>query len=113
MPLLAYILTLPILAGLDLLWAGVLMKGFYHDRIGYLFSSSLHWPALVVLYLFFAFALYYFAILPGYSARMLSKAILNAALLGALAYATYDLTNMATLSPWPLSVTALDILWGA
>lgn len=98
---------------LDLLWLGVLMKDFYKARLGHLMGDTVVWSAAVVFYLVFSAGLMYFAVLPAISAHSLLKAAILGALLGALAYATYDLTNHATLKEWPLAVTLIDIAWGA
>ena len=69
-------------------------------------------PALI-FYLIFVVGIIVFAILPGYADKSLVKTILLAALFGALSYATYDLTNLATLKDWPVHITIIDIVWGA
>jgi uncharacterized membrane protein len=55
----------------------------------------------------------YFAALPAIDAQSLSTAIIRGAFLGFLCYATYDLTNMATIAKWPLSIVVIDMVWGA
>jgi uncharacterized membrane protein len=98
---------------LDLLWLGVIMKNFYFGRLGHLLSGSVVWPAAIAFYFIFAAALTYFAVLPGIEAGSLLKAALLGAVIGFVAYSTYDLTNHATMKNWPLAVTVVDILWGA
>lgn len=95
---------------LDLVWLGVVMKDFYRAQIGHLMSGSVVWPAAIVFYLVYAAGVWFFAVSP---ATSLMKALTLGVLLGALAYATYDLTNQATLKDWPVMVTVLDIIWGA
>lgn len=109
----AYVLTLPFMAAIDLLWIGVFMKSFYTEKLDFILSGSIRPLPAVLFYLAFVAGLFYFAVVPGYVAGSLQKTIVAAALLGALAYATYDLTNMATIAAWPLSVTVVDIIWGA
>lgn len=110
--LLAYLLTLPILVGLDLAWLGVVMKDFYQTRIGHLLSGSVDWHAALLFYLAYALGVMYFASYPAYLEGSWARAAFTGALLGLFAYATYDLTNMATLINWPMSITVVDILWG-
>jgi uncharacterized membrane protein len=98
---------------LDLLWLGVVMKDFYRAQLGHLMGTSVVWGAALVFYLVFAAGLAYFAVLPALAEGSWVRALFLGALLGALCYATYDLTNHATLRDWPLSVTVLDIVWGA
>jgi uncharacterized membrane protein len=96
----------------DLLWLGVIMREFYRMHLGHLMSGGINWYAAVTFYFMYALGIAYFAVLP-YAAQGLWKVVLTSALLGAFAYATYDLTNHATLKDWPLVVTIVDIMWGA
>lgn len=112
MTILAYLFSLPVLVALDLLWLGVVMKGFYQARLGHLITGSFFIPAAVAFYLLYALGMLYFVTLPAYANHSLMQALVRGFLLGVFAYATYDLTNMATLPNWPLSITVVDILWG-
>ena len=107
-----YLATLAAFLAIDMLWLGLVARGFYRGQIGFLLSPSPNWVAAFVFYLIFVGGLLYFAVLPGLQAGSLSKALLHGALFGLLTYATYDLTNLATLKDWPLTVTIVDILWG-
>jgi uncharacterized membrane protein len=75
-------------------------------------SGGVNWYAAVTFYCMYAAGIVYFAVLP-YAPQGLSKVVVTSALLGAFAYATYDLTNHATLKDWPLIVTVVDVMWGA
>lgn len=97
-------------AALDVMWLGFLMKGFYATRLSHLLAPSFSVYAAVAFYLVYAAGVLYFAVLP--SGESLLRAAMLGAGLGLFAYATYDLTNMATLRDWPVSVTLVDILWG-
>lgn len=110
--LLVYLAMIPGIVVLDLLWLGIIMKDFYRANLGHLMASSISWAPAIVFYLVFAFGLLYFAVLPN-AAQGLVRTMLVGALFGAIAYATYDLTNHATLKDWPLAVTLVDIAWGA
>ena len=70
------------------------------------------WAAAIIFYLLFIVGLVVFAIAPGLQAASLGKALLLGALFGLLTYATYDLTNLATIKDWPLIVTVVDLVWG-
>jgi uncharacterized membrane protein len=109
--LLPFFLTVPILVTLDLLWLGVLMKDFYRSQLGHLLSPSIGWGAAVAFYLIFTLGMYVFAIAPA-ADKGWQQALILGVLFGFFAYATYDLTNMATLKNWPLLITTVDILWG-
>ena len=95
-------IAFPILFVLDLLWIGVIGNGFYRSQLGSLLRPDVLWPAALAFYVIYALALAYFVTMPAISMRSLTHALLAGALLGLAAYATYDLTNLATLTGWPL-----------
>lgn len=109
---LAFAISIPIFVSLDLIWLGLIARNFYQSRLGHLLSESVNWPAAIVFYGVFLIGLLIFAIAPAFEARMAMKALLFGALFGFFTYATYDLTNLATLKDWPLSLTIVDIVWG-
>ena len=111
--LFSYFLTVPFFVALDLLWIGYLSGNLYTSRIGHLLAPSVNWYAAAAFYLVFTLGLYYFAVFHGVSRQSLPAAVIAGALFGFFAYATYDLTNMATLKNWPLSITLIDMVWGA
>lgn len=113
-PLIAvYLALLPLLVCLDLLWLGVFMRGFYQTNLGHLLAPHPAWPAAVVFYLLFTAGLVYFALAPAVISGSIVRAVLAGVAFALVAYGTYDLTNQATLRDWPLSVTLLDMAWGA
>ena len=108
-----YFIALPIFLILDGLWLGVIAKGFYAKQIGFLFRTDINWVAALVFYLLFIVTLILFVINPAIEKNSLTHAILFGALFGFITYATYDLTNLATLKDWPLTVTIVDLIWGS
>ena len=74
-------------------------------------EKALLLPALI-FYLLFVVGVLIFAVIPGYQAQSISKTLMLAALFGLMTYATYDLTNLATLRDWPIKITLIDIVWG-
>lgn len=109
-------LYLPLVAlfvGADLLWLGVLMKNFYRANLGHIIGTQIVWPAAIVFYLLFIAGLLYYAIMPGIDSGEVLKTFLLGAGFGLVAYATYDLTNQATIPNWPTIVTVVDLAWGA
>lgn len=96
----------------DALWLGVIMRQFYQLHLGHILSGSVQWVPAVLFYCMYTVGVFYFAIQPHVMGGM-GKVMFMSALLGAFAYATYDLTNHATVKDWPLIVTVLDICWGA
>lgn len=106
-----YIISAPIFFVIDILWLGVVAKSFYQNRIGHLLGK-LQWIAVIIFYLIFLVGLTFFALVPAVTAGEWKTATLYGALFGFFTYATYDLTNLATLKDWPLSVVVVDTSWG-
>ncbi len=107
-----YLIALPVFFAIDMLWLGVIAKNFYRRQIGHLMRADVNWPPAVIFYLLFVLGLVFFVIYPAVSRESLKTALLAGAFFGFIAYATYDLTNLATLKSWPLLVTVVDLLWG-
>ena len=106
-------IALPIFIALDLTWLGVVAKNFYRAQLGFIMTSDIKWTAAIVFYLVFISGLVFFVIAPAVEKGEWTQALLIGALFGFIAYATYDLTNLATLKDWPLLVTIVDMAWGA
>jgi len=107
-----YLLTLPVFFGIDMLWIGVMAKGFYRNNLGHLLRPDINWAAALIFYLLYIVGILIFATLPAMEKQSLRHAIVMGALFGFFAYATYDLSNLATLKDWPVNVVFVDILWG-
>jgi uncharacterized membrane protein len=107
-----YLLTIPVFFAIDLLWLGVVAKNFYQDKLAHLLSPDVNWPAALLFYFMYIVGIILFAVKPGLDAGSLAKAALWGALFGFFTYATYDLTNLATLRQWPIKVVVVDVLWG-
>ncbi len=107
-----YFISLPIFFLVDMLWLGVVAKNFYQSRLGHLLGD-INWLASIIFYLIFLVGLTFFASYPAALSGKIITAVLYGALFGFFTYATYDMTNLATLRDWPLSVVFVDIAWGA
>jgi uncharacterized membrane protein len=107
-----YFLTLIAFFAIDLVWLGLVARTFYRRYLGFLMAPKVNWPAALIFYLLFVVGLLVFAIRPGLAAGSPTTTLVRAALFGLIAYATYDLTNLATLKDWPLLVTIVDLVWG-
>jgi uncharacterized membrane protein len=105
-----YLLSIPFFMALDFLWLGFIAKGFYQTRIGHM--MEINWVAAVIFYLVFLLGLTFFAMYPAATKGTFATALVLGALFGFFTYATYDLTNLATLKDWPKSLVVVDILWG-
>jgi len=108
--LLMYLLTLLVFFLIDMVWLGLVAKNFYRRHLGEMLSPKVNWPAAILFYLLFIAGLLMFVIEPAQGRAL--QALWKGALFGLIAYATYDLTNLATLNNWPLQVTVVDLLWG-
>jgi uncharacterized membrane protein len=108
-----YAIALPVFFAIDMVWLGLAAKNFYRNQIGFLMTPNINWLAAIIFYLLFIVGLVLFVITPAIDKNSWTHALLFGALFGLITYATYDLTNLATLKDWPLLVTIVDLAWGA
>jgi uncharacterized membrane protein len=111
--LVAYAATLVVFCCFDFVWLGWVAKDYYQSQLGGLLLVQPNWAAAVTFYALYAAGVVFFCISPALDTVSLGKAALLGALLGALAYATYDLSNLATLKGWPMALSLVDIAWGS
>lgn len=97
---------------LDMVWLGLVARGFYRERLGYLLTETPNWAAAGAFYLLFVAALLVFVVAPGLRGDSVARTVLLGAFFGLVTYATYDLTNLATVRDWPVVVTVVDMIWG-
>jgi uncharacterized membrane protein len=98
--------------GLDALWLGVVAKGFYADSLGGLMADRPNFAVAGLFYALYILGIVIFVAGPALESGSWSRAAIRGALFGLFAYATYDLTNLATLRNWPLGLTLVDLAWG-
>ena len=110
--LLHYGIVFVVFFAIDLVWLGVIAKNLYAKHLGYLMAPSVNWIAAVLFYLLFILGLLVFVVEPALVKQNLAELILMAALFGLVTYATYDLTNLATVKDWPVIITLIDLAWG-
>ncbi len=110
--LIIYAITTVVFFAIDMVWLGFIAKNFYREKLGFILSPDVNWYAAVTFYLIYIGGILYFAVLPAMRDESWQTALLQGAVLGFLCYATYDLTNMATIKNWPLTVVLVDIIWG-
>ncbi len=108
----AYAGSLIVIVCLDLLWLGFIAKPMYQQGIGHLMLDKPILPVAVLFYVMYALALVVFVVAPAGPAPTWGRTVGMAALFGFFAYATYDLTNLATLRGWPVGLSIADIAWG-
>jgi uncharacterized membrane protein len=107
-----YSMTLVVFFVIDMIWLGLVAKDFYRRHLGGLMGQDVNWIAAILFYLLFIVGLLVFAIRPALQEGEPLLALFYGALFGLICYATYDLTNLATLKDWPLVVTVIDLIWG-
>ena len=107
-----YVIALPIFFIIDMTWLGLIAKNLYRNQIGFLMTPNINWIAAIIFYLLFLIGLVFFVISPAVYNGSWSQALLWGFLFGFIAYATYDLTNLALVKDWPLLITVVDMIWG-
>jgi uncharacterized membrane protein len=112
MTVIIFIIAFVIFFIIDILWLGLFAKNMYQSQIGFILAKKPNWYAAIIFYVLYIVFLMIFAIIPALQKSSLNDAMLYGALYGFITYATYDLTNLATLKNWPLKVTLIDITWG-
>lgn len=108
----AYIAALLVFLAGDFLWIGILMADFYKLHLGALMLAQPRLDAAALFYLMYIGGLLFFGVRPGLEAGSWKVAAFNSGLIGLIAYATYDLSNLATLKGWPVEVVVVDVIWG-
>lgn len=107
-----YLIAAAIFFALDMLWIGLIARSFYREKLGYLLAPQPKWAAAIIFYLIYIAGILFFAVIPALRDQAWTIALVNGAVLGLLCYATYDLTNLATVDRFPLAVAVVDITWG-
>jgi len=107
-----YFSTLLVFFAVDMVWLGLVARTFYGKYLGYIMAPSVNWLAAILFYLLFIVGVLVFVVLPGLKSGSLQDTLLRAALFGLITYATYDLTNLATLKDWPVMISVVDMAWG-
>lgn len=106
-----YLLTIPVFFIIDLIWLVLVANKFYQSQLAHLLGP-VNWTAATIFYLIFIVGIMLFAVVPALENNSLKYAIMWGALFGFFTYATYDLTNLATLRDWPIKLVVVDMLWG-
>ena len=107
-----YLAVAMVLIALDMLWLGVVARSMYQQAIGHLMAAQPRVWAAALFYAVFAAGLMVFAVVPQAQDAAWARTLLSGALFGFFAYATYDLSNLATLRNWPIGLTLVDMAWG-
>jgi uncharacterized membrane protein len=108
----AYLAAGVVFLFLDLLWLGMVAKGFYARQLAGFLRESPDLTVAALFYLVYLGGVVFFAIQPAIQAQSWKVAALYGAILGLVAYGTYDMTNLATLRNWPMAMSFVDLAWG-
>jgi uncharacterized membrane protein len=108
----AWPLAALVFLAMDAVWLSLMAPLLYRPEIGHLLREGFDLSAALLFYLLYVSGMVAFAIAPAISGRQPLHAGWRGALLGAVAYGTYDLTNQATLRDWSWLVTLADLGWG-
>ena len=98
---------------IDMVWLGLIAKNLYKNMLGSFMTPNVNWVAAIIFYVIFTVGLAFFVINPAIQGAGLMHALLAGAIFGFVCYATYDLTNLATLNNWPVLITVIDLAWGS
>ena len=110
--LIAYLVTALVFLIIDYLWLGVLMKDYFQSQLSHLMAEEVNLSIAALFYLFYAAGIVFLCINPAIATGDWTKALINGAVLGFLAYGAYDVTNAATLRDWPMMMSVIDVAWG-
>nr|WP_279306462.1 DUF2177 family protein [Microvirga solisilvae] len=108
----AYGVTAVIFLAIDFVWLTTMASAFYRPMLGDLLAEQPRLLVAAFFYLLYVVGIVYFAVVPALQTGQWTTALLNGAMLGFIAYATYDLTNQSTLREWPILVSIVDMTWG-
>ncbi len=107
-----FLIAIVIFFAIDMVWLGLVAKNLYQKYIGSL-MGPVKWIPAIIFYVLFVVGLTFFVIEPAVAKDSLLYAIFAGMFFGFITYATYDLTNLATLSGWPWEITLIDLAWGS
>jgi len=97
---------------IDLIWLVFIANSLYKKYLGFIMRPSPNWIAALIFYIIFMAGLVFFVIHPAIEKGNWKFALLAGMFFGLITYATYDLTNLATLKDWPAIITVIDLVWG-
>lgn len=108
----AYVVTAIVFLGIDAIWLTLSADRLYRPNLSKLLAAQFSLAPAALFYVLYVAGILVFAVTPAFKSTQWTTAALYGALFGLFAYATYDLTNQATLKDWPVIVTIADLCWG-
>lgn len=97
----------------DMVWLVFIANRIYKKYLGYIMRPDPNWFAAILFYLIYLAGVVYFVINPALEKQSIRMALFGGMFFGLVTYATYDLTNLATLKDWPVTITIIDLIWGS
>lgn len=97
---------------IDLVWLGFIAVNLYRKYLGFIMRPAPNWTAAIIFYLLYLAGIVFFVINPAIEKQSWKFALFAGMFFGLITYATYDLTNLATLKDWPITITIIDLAWG-
>ena len=108
-----YAIALVIFLAIDMMWLTLIAKSLYAQHLGYLMAPKAKLLVAFLFYLLFVVGLQFFVLNPALASGSWRTALFAGMFFGLVTYATYDLTNLATVKDWPVLITAIDLVWGS
>lgn len=108
-----YVISFIVFFIIDILWLGLIAKNIYNKYLGYIIKDNFNWIAAIIFYIIFIIGIQFFVLNPAIEKQSVLYAFLVGGIFGFITYSTYDLTNLATIKQWPISITIIDIIWGS
>lgn len=108
-----YAVALVIFLAIDIVWLTVISKSLYAQHLGYLMAPKAKLLVALLFYLLFVLGLQFFVLNPALASGSWKMALFAGMFFGLVSYATYDLTNLATIKNWPVLITVIDLVWGS
>ncbi len=107
-----FLVVLVVFFAIDIFWLGVVARNLYAKYLGFIMAPNVNWAAALLFYVIFIIGVMVFVLQPALEKQSLMHAFIMGAFFGFVTYATYDLTNLATLKDWPITITIIDLIWG-
>jgi len=107
-----YLITFIIFLVIDFIWLGAVAKNLYRDQLGFLMKENFNMVAAFAFYILFTAGIVFFVLNRAVAISSWQYALFAGMFFGLITYSTYDLTNLATLKDWPLTITIIDLIWG-
>jgi uncharacterized membrane protein len=107
-----YLITFIIFLVIDFIWLGAVARNLYRNQLGFLMKENFNMTAAFIFYLLFTAGLVFFVLNQALAISSWQYALFAGMFFGLITYSTYDLTNLATIKDWPLTITIIDLIWG-